>query len=320
MSNRLIVELIEKLKMICNDTNKITWAAIAGRWSLRGNNADYNGSDDPNTPVGVALSSEKIRNGHISVKLKLNDCKQNSGRILLGYNVVTGSYYSAGLGGYGHAYLIDEFVPGRAWRAIAYKGSVSQLDSNTFYQVNVEIRGQRISLSVDGINLIEHRLLNPLSGSQIGLFGWGPGTVNFEDFCCSGDRPRAFIVMQFTEPYNSLYEEVIKPVCEKLGFEAFRGDDVFHPGIILQDIITGIVESDVIIAEISPSNANVFYELGYAHALDKPTVLLARRKGELPFDISSYRVIFYDDTIRGKPEVEKTLEKHLSNILRGGNL
>ncbi len=91
----------------------------------------------------------------------------------------------------------------------------------------------------------------------------------------------------------------------------------FVPGLILQDIITGLVESDVIIAEITPTNANVFYELGYAHARNTPTVLLARRNGTLPFDISGHRVIFYDDSIRGKPEVEAALRRHLSSILGG---
>jgi hypothetical protein len=104
----------------------------------------------------------------------------------------------------------------------------------------------------------------------------------------------------------------------KLGFEAFRGDDVYRPGVILQDIIRGIVESDVIVAEITPPNPNVFYELGYAHALQKPTILLANRQIEkLPFDISGYRVIFYDDTIGGKREIETTFEKHLESIQRG---
>jgi hypothetical protein len=305
--------------MARRDRNKTAWAAIAGNWSFRGSSAEYTGSEDPRSPVGVALSSARIRNGHISSKIRLNNPGQNAGRLLLGYNTVTGGYYSVGLGGYGYAYLVDEFVPGQAWRAVKHKGNVSQLDGNTSYQVDVEIRGQRISLAVDGINLIDHTLSYPLTGSQAGLFAWGPGPVQFESFESSGDRPKAFIVMQFTEPYNSLYAEVIEPVCEKLGFEAFRADDVFRPGIILQDIISGLVESDVVIADISPTNANVFYELGYAHALDKPTVLLARREGELPFDISGYRVIFYDDTIRGKPEVEETLQKHLSSILRGAS-
>ena len=123
--------------------------------------------------------------------------------------------------------------------------------------------------------------------------------------------------MKFEETYDDLYREVIRPVCERSGFEVQRADDVFRPGIILQDIINGLLDSDLVIAEVTPPNPNVFYELGFAHALDKPTVLLARRGGELPFDISGYRVIFYDDAIGGKPQVETTLDKHLANIKRG---
>ena len=76
----------------------------------------------------------------------------------------------------------------------------------------------------------------------------------------------------------------------------------FKPGIILQDIIRSIVTSDVIVAEVTPANPNVFYELGYAHAIEKPTILLAEKPTDsgrhLPFDISGFRVIFYDNTIK----------------------
>ena len=85
--------------------------------------------------------------------------------------------------------------------------------------------------------------------------------------------------------------------------------------MILQDIITSIVESEIIIADITSANPNVFYELGYAHAINKTTILLAKRESPLPFDVKNYRVIFYDNTIRGKDNVENQLRKHLSNIL-----
>jgi hypothetical protein len=110
----------------------------------------------------------------------------------------------------------------------------------------------------------------------------------------------------------------VQPVSKKAGFSAIRADDIFRPGVILHDIIHGIVESDVVLAEITHVNANVFYELGYAHALNKPTILLANRlTEELPFDISGYRVIFYDDSIRGKGDIEATLRKHLESVRRG---
>ena len=125
---------------------------------------------------------------------------------------------------------------------------------------------------------------------------------------------QAFVVMQFGEPYDSLYSEVIKPGSEGAGFKVERADDVHQPGVILQDIVTSLIESDVIIAEITPPNPNVFYEIGFAHAMNKPTILLAERGRELPFDIRSYRCIFYDDRIRGKRGVETALRKHLESI------
>ena len=240
---------------------------------------------------------------------------ENAGRLLIGYNTLTGGYYSVGLGGYHRAYLIDEHVPGRGWQAVKHEGRARQLDGSTAYRVTADIRGQRLRLTVDRIEVIDQRLPHPLEGHQAGLFAWGPGPVTFQNVDWSMNRPRAFVVMQFTEPFDSLYAEVIGPVCEGLQLDAYRADEVFRPGLILQDVISGLVESDVIIAEISPTNANVFYELGYAHARNTPTVLLARRGGELPFDVSGHRVIFYDDSIAGKSEVEDSLKRHLSSIL-----
>ena len=295
------------------------WIPLYGNWSFQGTNAQYEGPDDPQLPAGVVLSSTRIRNGRISTHIRLNKPEQgNVGRILLGYNAATENYYSVGLGGYERAYLIDECTDGRRWQGVRAKGMVSHLEGESLYKVEVNIRGQMLSLSVDGIEVVAEQLPHPLEGSQVGLFAWGPGPVDFEGFECSiseDDRPRAFVVMEFDARYDSLYSEVIKPVCQDHGFEAYRADDVYRPGIILQDIISGLKESDVIIAEISPANPNVFYELGYAHAVEKPTVLLARRGGELPFDISGYRVIFYDDTIGGKSAVEKDLKNHLSHII-----
>jgi nucleoside 2-deoxyribosyltransferase len=86
--------------------------------------------------------------------------------------------------------------------------------------------------------------------------------------------------------------------------------------MILHDIAQGIVDAKVVVAEITPANQNVFYEIGYAHALGKPTILLAERGKQLPFDISGYRVLFYENSIAGKKQVEEGLKKHLQAILR----
>lgn len=296
--------------------SRTDWAAIAGNWSFKGRTAEYTGSTD--AADGIALSPDTLRSGRVSTKVFLSDTERCVGRILIGYDAETERYFSVGLGGDSSAYTVEESVlsQGRR-RQIAKKGNASQLDNETWYDVEVELRAKSIALTVNGILVINQTLPYDPSGAQTGLFARGDGKVQFDGFKVDGTRPKAFVVMQFEETYDNLYREVIRPVCEKRGFQVERADDVFRPATILQDIINGLLDSEVVIAEVSPANPNVFYELGYAHALDKPTVLLARRGEKLPFDISGYRVIFYDDTIGGKPQVEATLDKHLSNIKRG---
>jgi len=169
---------------------------------------------------------------------------------------------------------------------------------------------------VDGVQIFEEVLASPLAGNQVGLYAWGREKITFEKLQVWGERPRAFVAMPFEEPFNTMYHEVIQPEGNRLGLDVVRVDELSGPGIIFEDIKREISESKVVIAEITAPNQNVFYELGYAHALNKPTILLARRGRELPFDIRSYRVIFYDDTIGGKPEVERNLAKHLRSVLQ----
>jgi hypothetical protein len=236
------------------------------------------------------------------------------GRIVFGHNAATGAYFSAGLGGYHVAYLLDEYVPGAGWRGLRTEGSENNLRGETPYDIEVQLRGQRVRLFINSVRVLEGHLPHPLSDDQIGLFAWGDAPVLFRTFSAEADRPEVFILMQFGEPYDTLYRDVIAPVAQAMEFHPYRADDVYRPGLVLQDIIEGLIESEIIVAEITPANPNVFYELGYAHALGKPTILLAERGRELPFDIRGYRCIFYDDTIGGKAAVEASLKKHLANI------
>jgi len=127
---------------------------------------------------------------------------------------------------------------------------------------------------------------------------------------------KAFVVMQFNTPeYEELYRDVIKPVCESMGLNPFRASDTYSPGLVVADIARQIAESRVIIAEITPVNANVYYEVGYADALGKPVILIADKSmRELPFDVRPYRTIFYENSIGGKNRVEETLKKYLTAI------
>jgi hypothetical protein len=294
------------------------WAAIAGSWSFEGEVCRYHGPVDAATPTpfGLALCNERMRDGRSRVKIEFTELKNCSAGLVLGYESQDTSYLIPQLGGYASAYAIAEFVPGVGWRSLLMAGSLKNLETTRGYLLEVEQVGQRITMAVDHVQIFQHILARPLPGNQLGLFAFGNSPVRFYDVSILQTQPRAFVAMQFGEPYDTIYREVIRPEAKRLGFHVIRIDEVSKPGIIFEDIKREIAEAKVVIAEITSANQNVFYELGYAHALNKPTILLAQRGRELPFDIRSYRVIFYEDSIGGKPLVEKNLQKHLHSILK----
>jgi hypothetical protein len=110
---------------------------------------------------------------------------------------------------------------------------------------------------------------------------------------------------------------VIQVQSKCFGLQAYRADERFGPGVILEDIVRAIQEAKIVIAEITAptENENVFYELGYPHTLKKPTILLAELGRKLPFDMSGYRCLFYENSIGGKRKVELALRQHLQAIL-----
>jgi len=296
------------------------WAPIVGIWKSEvGSNQVLYERPDPRNPFGfgISLSPARLRSGTISTTIDFSKSSQaNEARVIFGYNTLTRDYFSAGISGYGNAFVIDEFVSRRGWQPLNVAGSTESIDKTKPHNVVVNIDGHRVTLIVDEIQVVQHMLSRPLPGDQVGLLAVGPGQVSFANTIVKTASPKVFVVMQYGEPYDSIYTEVIFPVCKEMELDAFRADDIYKPGIILQDIITGIVESEIVIADITPPNPNVFYELGYSHALTKTTILLAERNNkELPFDVKSYRCIFYDNTIRGKRDVEIVLRKHLENIL-----
>ncbi|MBI5304593.1 MAG: hypothetical protein HY868_20835 [Chloroflexi bacterium] len=302
-----------------SETKKLkNWVAIAGRWEFKDDSAKYLGPD-PEAPIrhGIALSDARVRRGSIMTQVRfLENAKESEGRIIFGYNAKTTEYFLTGIGGYRFAFVLDQFIPARGWFPFAAVGSSENFTPNANFQIEAKLFGQRASLIVDGIKVIERNLPTPLGSDQVGLFAVGPGPVEFTSTQVTADSPKAFVVMQFGEPYDALYTDVIQPVVNEKKLEAFRADDVYKPGIILQDIISSITESEIIIAEITPPNPNVFYELGYSHAMKKSTILLAERGKPLPFDVSGFRVIFYDNTIKGKKDVEENLRRHLASVLQ----
>lgn len=295
----------------------LSWIDVLGRWEFRddGTISCHGGQQgQPSLAYNIALSSCRIGQGQISATVKFPN-EVGEARIIFGYSSDTRSHFSAGLGGWDFGYSIQEIGPGVGFVGHAVGGARTNLKVGKEYRLTVTLRGSRVTLDIDNVQVLSHTLREALPGEQVGLCTVGDDRdVDFYDFSSTGEIGDLFVAMHFGEPYDSLYADVIKKVACEEGFHAFRADDVYGPGIILEDIVRSLIQSQVIVVEITPHNPNVFYELGYAHALHKPTILLAEKGRVLPFDVSSYRVIFYQNTIGGKSKVKDDLRKHLRAI------
>jgi hypothetical protein len=126
-----------------------------------------------------------------------------------------------------------------------------------------------------------------------------------------------FVMMPFAPPLGTYYEKVYKPAIEKVGLKPVRADaEIFGTGKIMDQVWSGINSAKVLVAEMTTRNPNVFYELGLAHALKKPVVLVSSNEGDVPFDLKHIRVIYYDvnDPFWGTKLLDKVAENILSAI------
>jgi len=118
-------------------------------------------------------------------------------------------------------------------------------------------------------------------------------------------RPFVFVLMPFSKLFDDAYLLAIKPACEEAGAYAERVDEQIFTGSILDRLYNQIAKADLLVADMSERNPNVFYEVGYAHALDKPTVLVTRSAEDIPFDLKHYPHIVYGDSLA---ELKRQLE------------
>lgn len=129
-------------------------------------------------------------------------------------------------------------------------------------------------------------------------------------YCCD-----VFMVMPFADKFQSIYSDYIKPVVESLDLVINRGDDFFSHRDIMDEIWLALVNCKFVIVDCTGRNANVFYELGIAHVIGKPTVLLTQDTNDLPFDIRGRRVISYKDQSKGLTKLKTDLTELIPRIL-----
>jgi len=127
-----------------------------------------------------------------------------------------------------------------------------------------------------------------------------------------------FMIMPFADTFKGIYTDVIRPLVKELGLVITRGDEFTSAnGVIMEEVWSALNNCQFVIAEITGGNDNVFYELGIAHTLNKPAILItqATKPESVPFDIRHLRYIQYENTVSGGGKLRDDLKASITRLL-----
>jgi len=124
-----------------------------------------------------------------------------------------------------------------------------------------------------------------------------------------------FVLMSFEPKLRPIYDNHILKVTKSLNLNARRADDFFTTHHVMSDVWEAINAARLVIADCTGRNPNVFYEIGVAHTVGRPVVLITQHSRDVPFDLQAVRYIQYDYTPPGMGEFEKRLMATLQSEL-----
>lgn len=300
------------------------WLSMTGEFHNDGNIITFKGKDEEGQngelypSVGNYICNQYFQEGKIKATIEFTDVEKDCAcDIIFFYSNLEKKFEIASVGIDKSKFSLFDLKHLRngKWDFYQATGNPSSLRANELYDMEVEYIGSKVKLRVNGIEVINYRLPFTTTRTQVGIWSRSSSDIKIHDYKIENIKPKAFVVMQFSDQFNELYNDIIKPTCNDFNLDVIRADDIYNNGMIIHDITQNIEEAKVIIADITPQNPNVYYEVGYAHALNKNTILLAEEGIDLPFDVRPYRVIFYKNSIGGKKYVVEKLKMHLKGVM-----
>lgn len=120
---------------------------------------------------------------------------------------------------------------------------------------------------------------------------------------------------------DQIYRHIISATLQPMGYTITRGDSIEQSGQITSQVIDKLLNVDLVVADLTDQNANVFYELAVRHAVRKPFVQMMAESQKLPFDIQSLRTIFFNHTdLDSVDEAKQSLAAMTLALERGGRV
>jgi hypothetical protein len=145
--------------------------------------------------------------------------------------------------------------------------------------------------------------------SELRYSVWSKGDSNMAS---TAPKPFVFVLMPFDPSFDDIYRLGIQPACKDAGAYCERVDEQVYEGSMLLRIYNQISKADIVIADMTGKNPNVFYETGYAHALGKRTILLTKQTDDIPFDLKHYSHIIYQGKINDlKTQLKKRIKYYI---------
>jgi hypothetical protein len=162
---------------------------------------------------------------------------------------------------------------------------------------------------------------------------WAVKDVDLYRFLLSSVRPRrqrptvfqisehenieptlASAMMPFDAAFNPVYD-AIRLAAENAGLRCRRADDIWENAAIIQDVVSLIDRSRIVVCDCSGRNPNVFYEAGIAHTLGREVILITQSEPDIPFDLRHLRHIRYLNNAEGRAALTQALQARMQTVL-----
>jgi hypothetical protein len=137
------------------------------------------------------------------------------------------------------------------------------------------------------------------------------------------NKKKCFVIMPVSgttacteDEWTGIFEQMIRPAVtgSKLGFDCKRAKP--GTGNVIKDILNQVNSADVVIADLTDRNPNVFYELGVRHTLKNRTILIAQDMEHVPSDLRGYWVIIYEKNLAGIEDFRKRIREILKEMAK----